>query len=569
LSEPTTRILDLSDYWHMVRVRKWTVLTCAVLVATLAAGYVLLKPAQYRATATVQVNSIINPVTSNASGGTQNAAAPNMATEAQAVKSIGVADAVKASLPNLTLTPQQLSKRVTVGTVRDSTVMTIGYTAASPTQAAAVAEAFARAYLAQRGATVQRYISAAVVSLESEVKSYQKSLSDQQHLLNNTPNTTAQVPIRANINTLVKEIAAFKTQIADLTSTAAVATISVGSIVQDAVAPSAPIGPNLPLAIAIGLVLGAILGAGLTIVLGLRANRVGGRDELAIHLSAPVMAVIPKVEGWDKAEYAELVTREDPAAPASEAYRTLATNIRFYRSQQPLRVMVVTSALPSEGKSATAANLAVVLAETGLRTVLVDADLRRPRASRFIGVADHTGLHEALTGSRDLVDVIQATDIENLWIVGSGSVPRDPVSLLAGPNAASVFDSLRRVADVVICDAPPILPVADASVLAEASDAVLFVHDPAISNRTSLEDSVKQLRTAGGAIIGGVYNNISAAQRTYLGYASYDAYYGQDRKSRRAGRSLEAAAIDVSLASANGSGNGRAGKRRASRVSED
>jgi len=126
-------------------------------------------------------------------------------------------------------------------------------------------------------------------------------------------------------------------------------------------------------------------------------------------VTAPVMAVIPRVDGWGRSETAELVTREEPGAPASEAYRTLATNVRFLRSQQPLRILVVTSAMPAEGKSATAANLAVILAETGLRTVLVDADLRRPRASRFIGVPEHAGLREALDGTRDLVDVIQAT----------------------------------------------------------------------------------------------------------------------------------------------------------------
>ena len=323
-------------------------------------------------------------------------------------------------------------------------------------------------------------------------------------------------------------------------------------MIQTAVTPAAPVGPNLPLAVALGLFVGAILGAGLAIIRGLRDNKVGGRDELAQHLGAPVMAVIPRVEGWDHAEKAELVTSEEPGAPASEAYRTLATNIRFFRSQQPLRVLVVTSAMPSEGKSATAANLAVVLAETGLRTVLVDADLRRPRASRFLGVTDRAGLREALEGTRDLVDVIQATDTENLWIVGAGSIPPDPVSMLAGPNADAVFEGLRRVADIVVCDAPPVLPVADASVLAEESDAVLFVHDPSISNRTALEDAVRQLRTAGGAIIGGVYNNVSAAQRNYLGYASYDEYYGPGRGARPPA----AATVDVPPTTSAGT-NGR------------
>jgi len=536
LSEPTTRILDLSDYWHMVRIRKWTVLVVALLVAALSAGYVLLKPAEYRATATVRVNPIVNPVTSSSTS-SSNAAQPNMATEAQNVKSLDVAQAVQKAL-NLSATPQQLVKNVSVGTVRDSTVMTISYTSRNAQQAAAIANGFATQYLAQRVASVTTVVDAAVKTLQTQITSFQQQLTKLEKQLNGA-SATAQISLRAQINALSKQIGDLQGSIGDLQTKAAEASTTVGTTPTiPAQIPAAPVGPKLPLAIAIGLVIGALLGSGLAIALGLRANKVGGRDELAVHLSAPIMAVIPKVEGWDKAETAELVTREDPSAPASEAYRTLATNVRFYRSQQPLRVLVVTSALPGEGKSATAANLSVVLAETGLRTVLVDADLRRPRASRFIGVKeDHPGLHEALEGARDLVDVIQATDIENLWIVGSGAVPRDPVALLAGPHAANVFDGLRRVADVVVCDAPPVLPVADASVLAEASDAVLFVHDPAISNRTALEDSIQQLRTAGGAVIGGVYNNVSTAQRSYLGYSKYDAYYRQNTKRRKSDES--------------------------------
>ena len=103
----------------------------------------------------------------------------------------------------------------------------------------------------------------------------------------------------------------------------------------------------------------------------------------------------------------------------------------------------------------------------------------------------------------------------------------------------------------MVCDAPPVLPVADASVLAEESDAVLFVHDPGISNRTALEDAVRQLRTAGGTIIGGVYNNVSAAQRNYLGYASYDQYYGPDRARK-------VKVVEVPAAAGAGAENGRA-----------
>lgn len=523
MSEPTTRILDLSDYWNMIRAHKRIVIAAAVLIAILSASYVLLKPKEYYAQAKVEVTPLIDVVITPVPGATPNSTAPDMATQAEVAKSVDIATQVKAAL-GLTASPESLVKQVSVTVVGETTVLAIGFTADSPREAADVANAFAREYLSRRHATVSERVTQALAPFNTRLESAQEEYGQLQHDLYRTNDPAQQAITRARLETLNQTIKSLNGSIDDLTSSGSVA--QGGQVIQAAVTPLGPVGPRLPLAVALGLIVGAVLGAGIAIAKELRDNRVGGRDELAMHLGAPVMAVIPRVEGWSRSETAELVTREEPSSAASEAYRTLATNVRFFRSQQPLRILVVTSAMPAEGKSATAANLAVILAETGLRTVLVDADLRRPRASRFIGVADRAGLREALEGTRDLVDVIQATDIENLWIVGAGVVPQDPVSLLAGPNADPVFEGLRRVADVVVCDAPPVLPVADASVLAEESDAVLFVHDPAISNRTALEDAVRQLRTAGGAIIGGVYNNVSAAQRNYLGYASYDEYYG-------------------------------------------
>jgi polysaccharide biosynthesis transport protein len=532
LSEPTARILDLSDYWNMVRARRWVVIITAVVLAFAAATYVLLKPDVYVAQAKVVVQPLVNVSVADLNGSTAAALQPDMPTEAEVVKSAPIAEAVISAL-GLHQTPQALVKHLGVSVVRDTTIMVLSFSDPDPQAAAQIAQGFAKAYVAQRNGQVQASVNATIGPLNADIATDKAELSKVNQLLEQTPASQAAriQNLKFEATNLETTILAIQSRVTDIIANGSAS--QGGQILQEAVPPLKPAGPKLPMAAALGLFIGAILGCGVAIVSGLRENKVGGRDELAHHLSAPVMAVIPRVEGWDRTETAELVTREEPGAPASEAYRTLATNVRFLRSQQPLRILLVTSAMPGEGKSATASNLAVVLAETGLRTVLVDADLRRPRASRFIGVSDRAGLREALDGTRDLVDVIQATDTENLWIVGAGVVPQDPVSLLAGPNADAVFDGLRRVADIIVCDAPPTLPVADASVLAEASDAVLFVHDPSISNRTALEDAVRQLRTAGANIIGGVYNNVSAAQRNYLGYASYDEYYGPDRASFR------------------------------------
>ncbi|CAN5739092.1 hypothetical protein BH18ACT17_BH18ACT17_04840 [soil metagenome] len=524
----TSRILDLSDYWRMIRTRIWTVIAMATIVAAIAGAYVALRPPVYYSQAKVIVDPLVNAALAGTVGN-PSAGAPDRTIEAEVGRSTTIATAVADSL-GLDTTPQQLVRKLTVEPQSDSAVLLIGYSASTPETAAAVSQGFAEEYVAARKEKIATLVDDAIAPLQTFVDGLVDDAAkiNQDILTTSSPGKLGE--LRASSDRIELEINSNLESIAEIRSKAG--TSPGATIIQDAVVPTLPSGPSLVLASILGFIMGAILGAAFAIVLGLRANRVGGRDELAEYIGAPVMGVIPSVEGWSSRDKAELVARDHPGGPAAEAYRTLSTNIRFLRSQRSVVVIVVTSALPGEGKSATTANLAVVLAETGVRTLLVDADLRRPRAERFLGVPNGPGLREALEGSATLDDLVLQTDVSNLSIVRSGQMPYDPVALLAGPHAEAVFHDMRRLADVVICDAPPTLPVADASILAEAADAVLFVHDPAISSRTALEDAVRQLRTAGAEIAGGVYNNITSLQRNTLGYASFDRYYGPDERAK-------------------------------------
>jgi len=536
----------------------------ATIVAAIAGAYVALRPPTYYSQAKVIVDPLVNPAITGTVGNS-SALQPDMVIESEIVGSIDIARAVREDL-NLSASPEELAATVRVEPLRDAAVMYIGYLASQPETAATIANSFAEQYLANRKEQVDAQVEAAITPLENQIDALAAEAGALEAAKEASDDPQEIGTFQAEIEGKQAQIMQLGTDIAEIQGNAP---NSGGSIVQFATAPREPSGPSLVLASILGFIVGAIIGAGLAILLGLRANRVGGRDELAEFIGAPVMGVIPTVDDWSSRDKAELVTRDHPGGPAAEAYRTLATNIRFLRSQRAVGVVVVTSALPGEGKSATTANLAVVLAETGVRTLLIDTDLRRPRAERFLGVPNGAGLRQALEGSRTLDDVVLATEIPNLSIVRSGSIPDDPVSLLAGPHADSVFHDMRRLGDIVICDAPPTLPVADASILAEVADVVLFVHDPAISSRTALEDAVRQLRTAGGEIAGGVYNNITTLQRNSLGYASYDQYYGPDDRSRarkRAPASRDEPAAtkpsDVPPKVEPASGNGSAAPRR-------
>ncbi|HJR97363.1 MAG TPA: polysaccharide biosynthesis tyrosine autokinase [Actinomycetota bacterium] len=568
------RVLDLRDYWRMIRTRIWTVLAMATIVAAIAGAYVALRPPTYYSQAKVIVDPLVNPAIAGATGN-PTSYQPDMVIESEIVGSIDIARAVREDL-NLSSSPEELAATVRVDPQGDAAVMYIGYLASQPETAATIANSFAEQYLANRKEQVDAQVEAAIAPLSDQIDLIAGEAGAIEAAIESSDDPAEIGTLQADLEGKRAQITQLGTDIAEIQGNAP---NSGGSIVQFATAPRQPSGPSLVLASILGFIVGAIIGAGLAILLGLRANRVGGRDELAEFIGAPVMGVIPTVDDWSSRDKAELVTRDHPGGPAAEAYRTLATNIRFLRSQRAVGVVVVTSALPGEGKSATTANLAVVLAETGVRTLLIDTDLRRPRAERFLGVPNGAGLREALDGARTLDDVVLATEIPNLSIVRSGSIPDDPVSLLAGPHADSVFHDMRRLGDIVICDAPPTLPVADASILAEVADVVLFVHDPAISSRTALEDAVRQLRTAGGEIAGGVYNNITTLQRNSLGYASYDQYYGPDDRSRARKRAPatrdERAAMKpsdvppkVEPASGNGSGAPRREKAPASTPGE-
>ncbi len=534
----STRILDLRDYWQMVRARMWTVVAMGTIVAAIAGAYVALRPPVYYAQAKVIVDPLVDAsITGDA--GNPEVFAPDMILEAERVRSTDIATRV-ISERDLTVQPAQLIRSLTVEPVRDASIMYIGFAASSPETAALIASTYAEQYLLARKEQSQALVASYIKPLQEAIDGspdgtvigLNQQVGDISKQIAQTSSPRRIGELEAEKQQLLDKITGYTAEIIAIEARSSTST--GGSIPQPAAAPSKPSGPGLAIASIFGFIVGSLLGSALAILLGIRANRVGGRDELADYIGAPVMGVIPAVEGWSSRERAELVSRDHPGGPASEAYRTLATNVRFLRSQRAVGIVVVTSALPGEGKSATTANLAVVLAETGIKTLLIDADLRRPRAERFLGVPQGPGLREALQGTTPIDELVMGTHVPNLSIVRSGQVPHDPVALLAGPQAAEVFHDMRRLADIIVCDAPPTLPVADASILAEVADMVLFVHDPAISNRTALEDAVRQLRTAGADIAGGVYNNITSIQRSSLGYASYDQYYGPDDRARAA-----------------------------------
>ena len=211
-----------------------------------------------------------------------------------------------------------------------------------------------------------------------------------------------------------------------------------------------------------------------------------------------------------------LITLTDPRSPVSEAYRTLRTNLSFYSIDKPIRSLVVTSPAPNEGKSTTIANLAVTMAQSGRRTVLMDCDLRRPSLHEIFRVGNDAGV-TTMVLDPEQEPMLQETGVDNLSLLPSGPQPPNPADLLGSRQVDRVIERLSAEADIVLIDAPPVIGVTDAVVLGAKVDGVLLVISAGETRRDHAERAKELLEKANVRIIGATLTN-APRETTIDGY---------------------------------------------------
>lgn len=300
------------------------------------------------------------------------------------------------------------------------------------------------------------------------------------------------------------------------------------TVVDPASEPTAPVSPRPVRNIALGLVLGLLLGIGLAALREALDSTIKSAHQLETLVPAPILGSI----SFDTAAASNpLITSAGAYAPRAEAFRVLRTNLQFIDPDIERKVFVVTSSLPGEGKTTTAINLALALAEGGERVVLVEGDLRRPMVSEYLRLESAVGLTTVLIGKLPLEDAVQATANEGLAVLTSGSTPPNPAELLKSGAMASLIASLRASYDIVLIDAPPLLPVTDGALLAAQSDGALLVvrHGTTTTDQVSL--AVDRLEAVGAAPVGVIFNRTPAKGGDGYGYGY--GYAPDDAKTRK------------------------------------
>ncbi|MGY1752134.1 polysaccharide biosynthesis tyrosine autokinase [Blastococcus sp. SYSU D01042] len=286
--------------------------------------------------------------------------------------------------------------------------------------------------------------------------------------------------------------------------------------------PISPSTPQIPRNVVLGVLAGLFLGAAAALVRARLDQSVRDQDETAKLAAAPVIGTIPR----DPALQTTHLVDHRTSAAGAEAFRQLHTNIQFLQVDEPPRVIMISSSIPGEGKTTLAVNLAVTLAGSGQRVVLVEADLRRPRVTRYLGLVGGVGLTNILAGTATTDEVLQMHG-ENLAVLGAGPTPPNPGQLLASGQMAALLEELRDKNDIVLVDAPPLLPVADASGLAVLVDGtVLVVRYGGATTREQLRQSATTLQRVGAKTLGVVLNSVppKTAVASAYGYEYSDRY---------------------------------------------
>jgi exopolysaccharide transport family protein len=312
-------------------------------------------------------------------------------------------------------------------------------------------------------------------------------------------------------------------------------------IVDVARVPTAPIEPNIPRNLTFALMLGLTSGVGLAFLMEGLDNTVRTTEQAQMISGLPPLGMIPlgsrsTREGANakrlviasSKEVVELITQVRPQSQMAESYRALRTSLLLSNLGAPPKVIMVTSALPQEGKTTTSINCAVVLAQKGIRVLLIDADLRRPSIHKTLGMGPRSGLSNVLTGSATLEQAITRSSIlPNLDVLPAGTPPPNPAELLASTNMRDVLEQLREHYDHIVVDTPPTLSVTDAVVLSPRADAIVLVIRSGQTTKQALRRSRDILAQVNAKVSGVLLNAVDLSSPDYYYYYEYQGKYSR------------------------------------------
>lgn len=295
--------------------------------------------------------------------------------------------------------------------------------------------------------------------------------------------------------------------------------------VQSAGVPDSPVSPRLTLNLALGFLLGIAVGIGIAVLRSVLDTHIRTLDDIEDITETPI---IGRIADDPQASKKPLIVHMDAKSPRAEAFRALRTNLQFLTTGDGPNIFVVSSAGPGEGKSTASTNLALVLAETGLKVALVDGDLRKPKVAQYMGIEGAVGLTDVLIGRANVSDVLQRWGRTQLYVLPAGKIPPNPSELLGSETMEQTLNVLSQNVDIVIIDTPPLVMVTDAAVVGDMTDGVVLVAAAGTTKKQGLEAAATSLATAGVPLRGIVATMLPTRGPGSYGYSAYAYGYGEE-----------------------------------------
>lgn len=579
--------MELRQYLDIVKRRKWLIIEAVILVGLAAGIASSVRTPSYQATARVLLrpsdpSEVLDPADAARAGND-----PDRYVEGQKnlVQSEGVTREALKSLPGVTAT--EVEQRVSVSQGGQSDVLNVAARDEDPIRARDLANAVAKGYIENRRQTAVAGLQRVADDIEAKLTSILARIAEldvqvaslpggagatpglQAPAASGTPPSQPADPARGTdaggtpttVESLKAARYALAVQYEELYGRQQQLLIEIGlkrgeaELIAEAKTSTAPVSPRPTRDGLLGAVVGLLLGTGIVFLREQLDDRVRSASEIERITGLPLLARLPYDDETAKGTSGVVVV-DRPNTPLSEAMRSLRTSIQYLGVDQAIKVIVITSAVPGEGKSLVAANLAAVFAKADYRTLLISADLRRSSindlfgeigpSAGLTGIMTPFGLNGTTAGAnghgntagpdmhgkdeKATVDALLKTPVPGLLLLPSGPTPPNPAEMLGSRRMARVLAELSSVADVIVIDTPPLLPVTDAAVLASQADGVILVTAINESRRDATQRAMAMLEGTGARLLGTVVNKMPSPRDGY-----YGGYYGESRDATTAG----------------------------------
>ena len=429
-----------------------------------------------------------------------------------------------AVIANLQLdaTPEDLGRRIQAAAVPDSSLLTITGSDANPSVAAAISNALSEELikaspdLQGREAEIRAFVDEDLRATQSQIESTQADVARLEAIPERTAAEDAQ------LNRLQDRLTTLRSSYAELLRFASNDASNLVTIVEPAVAPADAVSPRPLINTMLAGILGLLLVLAVALIIAYLDNTLKTPDQVQEALNLPTLGSVPRTSTQHgRSDMYQTVMLLFPNSVSSEAYRTLRTNLEFTSVDAPVQTLLVTSPGPGEGKTVTAANLAVAFAQAGRTVLLVDADLRKPGVHSMFNVENTRGLSNLLrTDDLRWESVVQFTEQANLRLLTTGPQPPNPAELLGTQRMRTILDRLREAHDLIIVDSPPLLVVTDPTLLSSFLDGTLLVLDAKRTGRDGARQGQAALAKAGARVLGVLINGQQAE-----GSSDYGGYY--------------------------------------------